>query len=42
VIPKDNEKDLEDIPREARKRVQFHPVSTIDEVLQLALEPEGK
>jgi ATP-dependent Lon protease len=42
VIPRDNEKDLEDIPREARKRLQFHPVSTIDEVLQLALEPEGK
>jgi ATP-dependent Lon protease len=42
VIPSDNEKDLEDIPREARKRLQFHPVSTIDEVLQLALEPEGK
>jgi ATP-dependent Lon protease len=42
LIPRDNEKDLEDIPREARKRLQFHPVSTIDEVLQLALEPEGK
>jgi len=40
VIPKDNEKDLEDIPREARKRLQFHPVSTIDEALQLAIEPD--
>jgi ATP-dependent Lon protease len=40
VIPKDNEKDLEDIPREARKRLQFHPVGTIDEVLQLAIEPD--
>jgi ATP-dependent Lon protease len=40
VIPKDNEKDLEDIPREARKHLQFHPVSAIDEVLQLAIEPD--
>jgi ATP-dependent Lon protease len=39
VIPKDNEKDLEDIPREALKRLQFYPVSTIDEVLKLAMEP---
>jgi ATP-dependent Lon protease len=42
VIPRDNEKDLEDIPREARKSLQFYPVGAIDEVLRLALEPEGK
>ena len=38
LIPKANEKDLEDVPAEARHRLQFRPVETIDQVLQEALE----
>jgi ATP-dependent Lon protease len=38
LIPKGNEKDLEDIPLEAKQRLHFHPVERIDEVLSIALE----
>lgn len=37
ILPKDNEKDIEDIPESIRKELSFHPVSSIDEVLELAL-----
>jgi len=39
VLPKENEGDLEDIPEEVRKVLSFHPVSTLDEVLGIALVP---
>jgi ATP-dependent Lon protease len=39
VIPERNRGDLDDIPREVRDAVRFHPVMTIGEVLELALEP---
>jgi len=39
LIPKENEKDLEDIPHEAKLQLKFQPVKTIDEVLAIALEP---
>ena len=35
IIPKDNEKDLEDIPAVVKNKVTFHPVSSMDEVLAL-------
>ncbi len=38
ILPKDNEKDLEKIPEYVRKQMIFHPVSTMEEVLFLALE----
>jgi len=38
LMPKGNEKDLEDVPAEARGRLHFRPVETIDQVLQEALE----
>ena len=38
LIPKANEKDLEDVPAEVCDRLQFRPVETIDQVLQEALE----
>jgi ATP-dependent Lon protease len=38
IIPKKNEKDLVDIPEEAKQKIQFVPVETVDEVLQTALE----
>ena len=36
-MPKDNEKDLDDIPQSVKEDITFIPVSTIDEVLQQAL-----
>ncbi len=38
ILPKDNEKDLEDLPEEARQAVQFHLVESMDEVLRIALD----
>jgi ATP-dependent Lon protease len=38
VLPKDNEKDLADIPQEILSCLKVHFVETMDEVLQLALE----
>src|SRR5579863_1848245 len=39
VIPERNRGDLDDLPKEVRDNVRFHPVMTIGEVLELALEP---
>jgi ATP-dependent Lon protease len=38
IIPKDNEKDLADIPAEVRSELTIRAVETMDEVLQAALE----
>jgi len=38
IIPKGNEKDLVDIPEEAKQKINFVPVETVDEVLKTALE----
>ena len=38
IIPKQNEKDLVDIPEEAKQKIVFVPVETVDEVLKTALE----
>ncbi len=37
IIPKQNSKDLEDIPAELLKQITIHPVSELSEVLGLAL-----
>jgi ATP-dependent Lon protease len=37
IIPRDNEKDLRDIPPEIRRRISFHLVDNMDKVLELAL-----
>jgi len=37
IIPKDNVKDLQEIPEEIRNKITFHPVEKCDEVLSLAL-----
>ena len=46
IIPKQNEPDLDDLPAEARKRLEIHPVEELGEVLALALRDarysEGK
>jgi len=39
IMPKDNERDLEDIPATVRESIQFHFVTKMDEVLKLALKP---
>ena len=40
LLPKDNEKDLADIPENIRKDMKLLTVSSMDEVLKLALERE--
>jgi ATP-dependent Lon protease len=40
ILPKDNEKDLPDIPEAVRKEMNLHFVTTMDEVLKIALERE--
>jgi ATP-dependent Lon protease len=39
ILPERNEMDLDDVPADVRDHMTFHAVSTIDEVLGLALEP---
>jgi ATP-dependent Lon protease len=38
ILPKDNEKDLGDLPDEVREVLSIHLVENIDQVLSLALE----
>ncbi|BFT29700.1 endopeptidase La [Alteromonas sp. D210916BOD_24] len=38
VIPKDNERDLEEIPENVKKDLSIHPVQWIDDVLDIALQ----
>jgi ATP-dependent Lon protease len=37
ILPADNEKDLPDIPENVRRDMKLHFVSSMDEVLKLAL-----
>lgn len=39
ILPKRNERDLEDLPDEVRSAMTFVPVERIDEALQVALMP---
>jgi ATP-dependent Lon protease len=39
ILPERNRADLDDVPEEVRDAMAFHPVMTVDEVLELALEP---
>jgi len=41
IIPKLNEKDLVDVPEEAKEKLKFVPVENVDEVLAVALEKNG-
>jgi ATP-dependent Lon protease len=38
IIPAKNKKDLSEIPANVRRKIAFIPVSTMDEVLEIALE----
>ena len=42
IIPERNRADLEDVPEDVRAAMSFHPVMTLGEVLELALEPKPK
>ncbi|HEX5582762.1 endopeptidase La [Gaiella sp.] len=39
VIPERNRGDLDDVPEHVREELTFHPVMSLDEVLDFALEP---
>jgi ATP-dependent Lon protease len=39
VLPERNRADLDDVPEDVREQLTFHPVMTVGEVLELALEP---
>jgi ATP-dependent Lon protease len=39
ILPERNRGDLDDIPEEVREQMSFHPVMSVQEVLDLALEP---
>ena len=41
ILPARNAPDLEEVPADVREHMTFHAVSTIHEVLALALEPES-
>ena len=37
ILPKDNERDIEDIPESVREKLEFVPVESMDQVLKTAL-----
>ena len=42
IIPKENEKDLTDIPKKVREDIKITAVESVDEVLKIALKNELK
>jgi ATP-dependent Lon protease len=42
IIPERNRADLDDVPEDVREAMRFHPVMTLGEVLDLALEPKAQ
>jgi ATP-dependent Lon protease len=40
ILPKENEGDLDDLPKDVRRELRFVPADSVDEVLRVAL-PEG-
>jgi ATP-dependent Lon protease len=41
ILPERNRGDLDDVPADVRDEMTFHPVMTLGEVLELALEPKA-
>ncbi len=41
IFPERNAPDLDEVPADVRDHMHFHPVTSVDEVLALALEPEA-
>lgn len=42
ILPEENRKDIDDIPANIRKELEFHLVSHLDDVLALALVKDKK
>ena len=42
ILPERNRGDLDEVPEEVREQMTFHPVMSVGEVLDLALEPAEK
>jgi len=42
IIPRENEKDLREVPEEVRRQLDVLPVSHMDEVLAAALHPQAR
>ena len=42
ILPKRNEKDLEEVPEEVKKKMKFHFVQRMDEIIDLALQKKSK
>ena len=42
LLPRRNEDALAELPEEVRRTLHFQPVESVDDVLQLALEPEAE
>ena len=42
ILPERNRADLEDVPEHVRDEMAFHPVMSLAEVLELALEPAAR
>ena len=38
ILPQQNKKDLEDVPRDLLRRINVHPVHQYDELLSLVFE----
>jgi ATP-dependent Lon protease len=42
ILPERNRGDLDDVPADVREQMTFHPVMTVGEVLEVALEPAAR
>jgi ATP-dependent Lon protease len=42
ILPERNRQDLDDVPADVREAMRFHPVISLGEVLDIALEPAGQ
>jgi ATP-dependent Lon protease len=42
ILPRRNEKDIDDVPQSVRESMTFHLASRVEEVLEYALEPAAK
>jgi ATP-dependent Lon protease len=42
ILPKENQKDLVEIPEEIKKKIKFVFVDTMDQVLELALDKKKR
>ena len=40
VLPKANEADIDDVPSEVQRELEFHLAETLSDVLEVALVPE--